>query len=204
MKRSDKCVFLLGAGFSADYKQPVMSKFMQRARRRYSSRIDEGKKDRDKDSLLQRYKGLFDFTNKLRNAASIMTLNWENLEHLYTQADLLKTAGLEDGQRLCDDIRWAIWNVYQKDYSDSLVPLSCTIQKINESTIRPVIITTNYDTVCEKSLQNSPGYYYHGFEIPTEDNDFAKAPKKKNKSNLNEPKKNQKDLALVFFSSGEF
>lgn len=78
-----KNVFILGAGFSADAGAPVMSNFLQKARQLLDNR-ESGLHDEDRKS----FKRVFDFLRELRAAQAKITLDLENIEHLFGLAEM--------------------------------------------------------------------------------------------------------------------
>jgi hypothetical protein len=173
-RESDKYVLLLGAGFSAPYGPPVMNRFMGVARRRYHAI----RKENPNHDLIPHYGRMLEFQQRcLRQSGWLFNRDWENIEEVYTQADLIRLAqpsGDASAQELCDDIAWTIWDTYRKcerltkDHSDNFM-LSRLLTIVREDGLKPVIITTNYDLLTEKSLTifkppNGPRwrYYYPG------------------------------------------
>ena len=69
-KDSDLCVFLLGAGNSADLDLPVMRAFMDTARKHYFARqlglTGGGAHHQPTDTLLDAYETLLDFYDQCR------------------------------------------------------------------------------------------------------------------------------------------
>lgn len=110
------CVFLLGAGFSANYGQPVMRDFRSRAAARWRDRLEANGID---DSIVQYYDAFQRFYSERTQHRTAMNLDWDNIEHLLTQAELLEDIKLGDNyDGLCNSIKWVIQDVYQKDYAD--------------------------------------------------------------------------------------
>lgn len=170
------CVFFLGAGFSANYGQPVMSNFKWRAdaRRAERSAAIEKKGSTEgvsADFILDCYKAFNAFHDERQKYPNPMKLDWGNIEHLLTQAEFLKDLGLPP-EGLCEQIKWVIQDVYQKDYWDKRPDrLPSFLQMTRDSGYQPVILTTNYDVICEMTLGREK-YHYPGFDI--DKGDFAK------------------------------
>lgn len=180
---SNLCVLLLGAGSSADYGLPVMQRFMDAARMHYFSRrahYDAAPEEANKDALLANYEAMFAFYSRCRASSWAFQRDWDNIEELYTQADLLRLTHLPTsakGTQLCMHIAWSIWDVYRR--VRMAFPLKAICEKIRESGLTPVIITTNYDLLCEAALgfhgmedaaqRSRPRFaaYYPGFKAPT-------------------------------------
>jgi len=170
-EESRNIVFILGAGASAAYGPPVMAGFMDEAKRLYFAKksVDES------DGLLRCYEKLFSFHDHCRTSTWAFRRNWENMEELYTQADLLRLSSVAASERdkyheLCSNIAWVIWDVYRR----------CTVQAFSErfpqvchrvvdGDFRPIVITTNYDLLCELALTHHTrpkeigGFAYPGF-----------------------------------------
>src|SRR5229473_4374412 len=94
-------IFLLGAGFSAILGPPVMKNFMGQARRNYHKL----KADSPTSDLTSHYENMLRFQQKcLRSSGWIFNRDWENIEEVYTQADLLRLVEKPDkkaAQSLC-------------------------------------------------------------------------------------------------------
>src|SRR5262245_27755395 len=125
-----KFVLLLGAGASAAYGPPVMVNFMATARRNCAARA---RSDSDRDKLLDSYQEMMKFHAKCRASSWAFNRNWDNIEELYTQADLLRLTGLPDAKtatQLCQDIAWAIWDVYR--FSSGSPPLTRVLEELRK------------------------------------------------------------------------
>lgn len=169
--RSDSVVFILGAGASAAYRMPTMPAFMSYARRRaYDTYRDRA------DTEIERFRleRLLQFHSKSLSSTWAFNRNWDNIEELYTQADLCRIAEIPnkaEARALCEDIAWAIWDVYRCDRSDGN-PFARVLDRVAEAKLRPVVITTNYDLVAERSIGVSGcnslgGFHYPGFSNPS-------------------------------------
>lgn len=159
-QKSTNRVLLLGAGASAPYGAPIMRNFMARARRRYFSLLS----DAPDCFLVDHFKSLLLFQGECMKTWAFRR-DWDDVEEVYTQADLLRIAELpskEEAINLCESIAWAIWDVYRNCGPSLHVP------KLLELAIhrgeRPVIISTNYDTAVESACEGSAVHcYYPGF-----------------------------------------
>src|SRR5712692_5125562 len=88
-----KNVFILGAGFSADAGAPVMSDFLQRARHLLDD-PGSGLGEPDREAFAR----IFEFLRELRAAESKITLDLENIEHLFGLAEMdLEFGGRDRG-----------------------------------------------------------------------------------------------------------
>jgi NAD-dependent SIR2 family protein deacetylase len=160
-----KFVFILGAGASAPYGLPVMRNFMSRARERFFRAMLPA----NYDFFHKSYEALMDFRQRCRGSSWAVNRDWDNIEELYTQADLLRLANPNSGDNkaLCQSLAWAIWDVYRQVSQD--IPNWCSaLQNTRKQLgVEPVIITTNYDVLPEASLKRGGWeFFYPGF-IPT-------------------------------------
>lgn len=167
--KSDLVVFLTGAGASVDLGLPVMNLFLDEARRRFfDSYVDDSKRGPERNSL----QSLLSFHALCQNTTWAFERNWDNLEELYTQADLMKVVeqGSADNDivKICEDMAWAIWDIYRAPCKARLKPLNVLgiSHAIRRSALVPTFITTNYDVGVEQSLlgeANTDQFAYPGF-----------------------------------------
>lgn len=171
-KESDYIVFILGAGSSAAYGLPVMNRFMDKARRLYF----QMKRKSPNSWILDSYRELLNFSERCRASSWAFRRNWENMEELYTEADLLRLSASSEKERQeakarCDDIGWTIWDVYRQCDVSAFengfrIAFPKVCEKIEAAQFYPAIITTNYDCLCEWAvLDNGRDFAYPGFEI---------------------------------------
>jgi hypothetical protein len=163
---SNKCVLMFGAGFSVHAGLPVMRGFLERARRAYFAKYAGD----SSEFIRQCYEDLLAFYQTCLGSAWLVNRDWENIEELYTQADLLRLCHNPDeakSKQLCSSIAWTIWDVYRQPAESSSIPLASAIEQIRKAELEPAIITTNYDLVCELALRKNERercpYYYPGF-----------------------------------------
>lgn len=191
---SNKCVFLLGAGFSTAWGPPVMRTFMTVARRRYFEEQKRG----DNPILVDAYRVMLDFHSECLASNWAVNRDWNNIEELYTQADLLRLCNVPGAKRKCKQIALAIWDVYRSvdghqrsgTGRGGIHPLECVFPPLNhlvfkilQDKLMPVFITTNYDSLIESSLlcqgvkyldetqrerQRCHKFFYPGFTMPAE------------------------------------
>ncbi|WP_254512584.1 SIR2 family protein [Anatilimnocola floriformis] len=119
---------------------------------------------------------MFDFYRRCRDSSWAFIRNWENIEELYTQADLLRLSGVDlmpIGRRLvspdelCKHISWCIWEMYRT--FNGTRPWANIARMVENAGLNLSIITTNYDLVCEASLVNEMRcFVYPGFEKLTD------------------------------------
>lgn len=166
IRESKLVVFVLGAGASVWWGPPVMREFLDCARRRYFKLQRESKSDA---KLLDCYDSLFQFHNRYKESLWAIERDWDNIEELYTQADLLKLASqrMEDDD-LCRKIAWVIWDIYRIVAKTDFSKFAGVVKRISEAGLRPAVVTTNYDLICELSTIESPfRAYYPGFGLET-------------------------------------
>lgn len=185
ISESDRVVFLLGAGFSAESELPVMKRFADSARRLYFA---HKKAPTGNERLVSHYDAMFGFQVECERSAGALLRDWENIEELYMQADLRRLASLptrEKSQALCASIAWVIWDVYrrgvpllrQPTYIDVFPDALARVR--SESGLTPVLVTTNYDLVAESALSRVGTHFaYPSFSMnsPTESGLFACVP----------------------------
>jgi hypothetical protein len=172
-RKCDTFVFILGAGFSAPWGAPVMAEFMNKAQFHYFNHVAAT------NVLANHYRHMLDFRRECLASSWRFNRDWDNIEELYTQADLLRLAygdrqleGLAlTANELCRHIAWAIWDVYRIGKVEDPPPLGGFINRIQALDLRTAIITTNYDVLCEvgstnisSSSQAVPKCFYPGFE----------------------------------------
>ncbi len=156
-KATDTFVLLLGAGFSAS-ELPVMARFM-----RVASKYE---RESHSEELSRCYKSLRKFYNRCRRSRCPFVRDWNDLEELYTQAHLLKLTDLD--AQLCDDMEWAIWDVYRRYSQRMRVLLRAVLDQITGvAQCLPAVLTTNYDTLIEWNWwphKDTYRVYYPGFQ----------------------------------------
>lgn len=165
LQRKDHIVFLLGAGFSKTFGAPLMCEFMHVARKNYFSLLDRG----EPDYRIDHYEEMLKFHNECLRCSWAVNREWDNIEELYTQCDLLRLAGDPSktvAEARCKHLAWAIWDVYRRPdtYPKNLGESLGTCHDGSEI-LKPVVLTTNYDLTCEQGIGDL-NYYYPGFEAP--------------------------------------
>lgn len=149
-------VFLFGAGCSADGGAPVMREFMAKARE-YARNPD--------NTLREDYARLRRFRQECLRICYVFNRWWENIEDIYTQAHLRELVGFEDAKITCESIRKVIWDVYRRHHGgEGYERFRATLLQIKRgwttgASMRPVIITTNYDVHLEAVLSRLEGDY---------------------------------------------
>jgi hypothetical protein len=112
------------------------------------------------------------FQEECKKCAWAFNRDWDNIEELYTQADLLRLArhpDVKEAEDLCQKIAWAIWDVYREFNAKKYPPMNAILEGIATDGYRPVVLTTNYDVLCEFGIRQNNSdwsYYYSGFDPP--------------------------------------
>ncbi len=182
---NDNFVFLLGAGASAGYDCPVMNGFMERARHNYFTRAYK----HPADELVLCYRSLLDCQGDCLRSSWVFKRNWENIEEIYTQADLFRLANRENGAEMCKQIAWSIWDVYR---NADVKKENRNFYKISSHLVthglKPIFITTNYDTAIEKQLgEDATSYHYPGFSYTRRHDMFSQADEEPERPNESIP-----------------
>ncbi len=159
LRNSDYGVLLFGAGASHGHKLPVMKHFMDVAKEKFFAYKKEPNKSIE--TLLRHYEAMLTFHQQCNESASRIKMDWDNIEELYTQADLRRLSHIPDkdeAENLCRSIAWAIWDVYRSPRPIDGQPVELEafcrmIDKIREAQLTPAIITTNYDVCVERAFQ---------------------------------------------------
>lgn len=148
-----------------------MSQFAAAARRQYFSHKDQD----PEDSILASYDAMFGFQRDCERSAGVFSRDWENIEELYTQADLRRLAQLPsqaEGEGLCASIAWALWDVYRRGVhhvgeSGPMDRLATAVHAMkNANGLSSTVITTNYDLVAEAALTKAGIQFgYPGFDL---------------------------------------
>jgi hypothetical protein len=133
-----------------------MNGFMERARKLYFTK----RREFPRNELVECHCTLMAFQAECLASSWSFNRNWENIEELYTQADLLRLAGRRDAKELCDKIAWSIWDVYRGSFSNPS-HLKTIAEKLAKWGLHPVFVTTNYDTLIESQLRTN--FHYPGF-----------------------------------------
>ena len=132
-----------------------MARFNDVALARYHTR----KIEQDAE-LIACYDEYLKFKLRCERSSRALLRDWENIEDLYTQADLLRIAGVpsvEAASRVCRSIAWVIWDVYRcpnrgrllEPFTDYLADLA---SKTSKTELSVSVITTNYDAMIETSF----------------------------------------------------
>ena len=118
---------------------------------------------RAKNPFAEHYDHMLDFRHECRASSWLFNRDWDNIEELYTQADLLRLMyknrqidGLDiSGNSLCQHIAWAIWDVYRICEVEDPPIFGGFFSNIRTRlNLRPAVITTNYDVLCEVGSQS--------------------------------------------------
>ncbi len=181
---SDTFVLLLGAGASAPWNAPVMAQFMNKVQFHFYNHR------RAQNPFAEHYDHMLSFRQECRSSAWLFNRDWDNIEELYTQADLLRLMykdrqidgiGLS-GNCVCQHIAWAIWDVYRICKVEDPPVFGGFFSNVRTRlNLKPAVITTNYDVLCEVGswtiTENAnqiiapcfyPGFGQHKLEMGTD------------------------------------
>lgn len=144
-------VFLLGAGCSYDCGAPLMRDFMRTARA-YR---------RDRCLFPDDYDNSSKFRRQCLGISYIFDRWWENIEDLFTQAEIRAT--IDGDRKWRDSFANVIWDVYRRvrtsdqptGYDGLSVYLWGLAHQWATGGPRPVVVTTNYDVHLEASLRRT-------------------------------------------------
>lgn len=159
-----------------------MRDFMRFARHRYFAfhagnsylRLGDGEQS---VNISEQYRIMLEFHARCERSSPKLLRDWDNIEELYTQADLCRLAGWPESgtaDKICQAIAWVLWDIYRVVDRRELGHLRQISDKVREAGLKPVIITTNYDLVAELSLgaQTDGGFHsyhcYPGFNLTAE------------------------------------
>jgi len=161
-----KTVYVLGAGCSHHTGAPLLGDFLVKARI-----LMEGERDLIyKDS----YERIFKWIDELRSASYYVEIDLDNLEHIFSLADMLRQIGTDEGKQYFSDLRYLVmetldrcqirWtrNTYNPDdlYSQFIKNLQ-ELNKQRKNFIgqgtgpfeEDVIITFNYDVMLDYAME---------------------------------------------------
>jgi len=164
-------VFLLGAGASVAHGPPLMAGFMIAAFDRYYSlkQAVANPSEQPTREFLKSYAKMFGFRDKCRRTLWAIDRDWDNIEELYTQADLLRLVEhrgdeITEQEQLCNHIASVIWDIYRGANPNPF--MSKMLDKVREGGGAPVIVTTNYDLIVENAIKDAKQHwYYPGFAL---------------------------------------
>jgi hypothetical protein len=165
-----KTIYILGAGSSHHSGAPLLRDFLLKARLLRERNAD------------LKYKDAFDRTFKwidsLRAASYYVELDLDNLEHIFSLAEMQKQIGIEDGEQHFSDLRYVVmetldtcqvrWAGKRYEPDDLYVNFITTLQAINNDRQRRIrdrssfnkdtIITLNYDVMLDYAMN------FHGIQ----------------------------------------
>lgn len=95
-----KTIYVLGAGCSQHTGAPLLRDFLVKSR----LLKEQGKQLTYKDS----FENIFAWIDKLRSASYYVELDLDNLEHIFSLAEMLKQIGLKEGEQHFSDLRYLV------------------------------------------------------------------------------------------------
>lgn len=161
-----KTIYVLGAGSSHHTGAPLLRDFLLTAR----LLLEEKQELKYKDSFTK----IFNWIDSLRGASYYVELDLDNLEHIFSLAEMLKQLGSKEGEEHFSDLRYVVmetldrcqiqWrqNRYQPDsLYDRFVKILGDINKKRKDRIvqasgnfeRDVIVTLNYDVMLDYAMR---------------------------------------------------
>lgn len=175
-----KTIYVLGAGCSHHTGAPLLGNFLVEARL-----IMESEK-----GLVYResFERIFKWIDNLRSASYYVELDLDNLEHIFSLADMLRQIGSEEGKQYFSDLRYVVMETLdrcqklqcQKEViqPDSIYRLFVQVlERLNNqrrerisstsgSFENDVIITFNYDVILDHAFKGKE-YDYCLFDSPS-------------------------------------
>ncbi len=162
-------VLFLGAGFSREAELPVMSEFY-RASRTELDRLEAHERGQNRAAapmLCKAGNAYMCFHKHCAKAGSHLQLDAENIEDLFSMAEMLEHIGYrEEHEALGDlyrEVKLWLWKIYQqcppmsqRDKCPGLDLYLGLMKKLQPAMNRLTVITTNYDVVWE-SLSHKGG-----------------------------------------------
>lgn len=161
-----KTLYVLGAGASVHTGAPLLSNFLVKARL-----LREG---RSPLTHRESFDNVFEWIESLRGSSYYIEFDLDNLEQIFSLAEMARQIGHEDGERLCSDLKWLVMETldrcrlhydgqqYQPDsvyreFVSSLVKLNRErvgeLGQIEDSNTRDVIVSFNYDVMLDYAMQ---------------------------------------------------
>ncbi|HUT53573.1 MAG TPA: hypothetical protein VM658_09295 [bacterium] len=159
-----KTVYILGAGASFHTGAPLLRDFLVTARFLLNSKPDLVYKDK--------FENVFKWIDGLRAAAYYINLDLDNMEHLFSIAEMKRQLGHPDGEEIFSDLRYVIMETlddsrvewkgeyYKPDdiyynFVESLINLNIEREKIvvQRPFEKDVVITFNYDVMLDYAFK---------------------------------------------------
>ena len=163
-----KTVYVLGAGASAHTGAPLLRDFLVRARLLLEGKTQLTRRDS--------FKRVFKWLDELRSSAYYVDVDLDNLEHVFSLADMKRQLGHDDGERLYSDLTHIVMETLdhcQLDFrrqhykADRLYSsFAGKLRDLNEerrqrvrqsasSFEKDAIITFNYDVMLEFAMRQA-------------------------------------------------
>lgn len=162
-----KTIYVLGAGCSHHTGAPLLGDFLVKARLLMES----------ESGLVYResFERIFSWIDNLRSASYYVELDLDNLEHIFSLADMLRQIGSPEGEQYFSDLRYVVmetldrcqirWqgerfqpdNLYHqfvKNLEDLNRKRSDRTYQTSSSIEKDVIITFNYDVMLDYAIRS--------------------------------------------------
>ena len=161
-----KTIYVLGAGSSHHTGAPLLRDFLLTARLLRESKKELKYKDE--------FKRIFDWIDSLRGASYYVELDLDNLEHIFSLAEMLKQLGSKEGEEHFSDLRYVVMETLdrcqiqwkekrlQPDslYYNFIETLGDLNKKRRDRIVlasgtfeRDVIVTLNYDVMLDYAMR---------------------------------------------------
>lgn len=95
-----KTIYVLGAGCSHHTGAPLLGDFLVKARLLMQSEKELAYKES--------FERVFKWIDNLRSTSYYVELDLDNLEHIFSFADMLRQIGSEEGERYFSDLRYVV------------------------------------------------------------------------------------------------
>lgn len=165
-----KTVYIIGAGASVDVGAPLLKDFLVSAKMLYYKGTIQDKRES--------FKLVFDWINTLRGASYYIDIDLDNIEHVFSLAEMHSQVGGNDGKVLCDALVDVITLTLDNsieisareshiEFSNSYSALAQKLKKNNgirashgENASENVFISFNYDPVLDYSFEELGVNYF--------------------------------------------
>jgi len=178
-------LYVLGAGCSHHAGAPLLRDFLLSAKL-----LREGKKYL---KYKEAFDNIFKWIDSLRGASYYVELDLDNLEHIFSLAEMLKQLGFEKGEEYFSDLRYVVmetldrcqiqWTGKRLNPDDLYYQFVKLLNEINDQRQKiagthltfekDTIITLNYDVMLDYAMNfHSTGFEYCLTSEPPPDNHF--------------------------------
>jgi hypothetical protein len=181
-KITGKTVYILGAGASFVTGAPLLNDFLVSANFLRNSKND----------LIHKasFDNIFRWIDSLRSTAYYVDYNIDNLEHVFSLAEMMKQLGLPEGKELCSDLKWLILetldelcritlesprgkdmhshlapNIIYSSFVKNITKLNNERKGINSNSFQyDSILTFNYDIMLDYALEYHKIAFTYGLQ----------------------------------------